>query len=75
MKFRTVIAGAVLVLTAPDGRPITIDLQTGMLIIPITNEAHCARGSHAVVNIGGKAICVKESPEEIRGKIDANSHQ
>ena len=72
---RAAIIFSFLVLTAPDGRPITFDLSTGMVIIPITGEAHCARGSHAIVNLGGKPVCVRETPEEIRSKIDENSHQ
>jgi hypothetical protein len=66
---------SVLTLTAPDGRPITFDLTTGMVIVPVSNEAHCAHGSHAVVTLGAKTICVRETPEQIRNKIDENSHQ
>jgi hypothetical protein len=68
-------AATVLTLTAPDGRPITLDLSTGMVIVPLTSEQHCAHGSHAVVTLGSKTICVRETPEQIRNKIDENSHQ
>ena len=66
---------SLLTLTAPDGRAISLDLTTGLVIVPITNEAHCARGSNAVVTLGNKSICVRETPEQIRNKIDENSHQ
>ena len=69
----SLLAGLV-VLTAPDGRPITFDLTTGMVIVPLTSEAHCAHGSHAVVTLGSKSLCVKETPEEIRKRIDESSH-
>ena len=72
MKWQMVFSA--LVLTAPDGRPITLDLATGMVIVPVTNESHCARGSHSVITLGSKTICVRESPEEIRNKIDASGH-
>jgi hypothetical protein len=62
----------VLTLTAPDGRPITLDLSTGLVIVPIYNQAHCAHGSNAVVTLGSKTICVRETPEQIRNKIDEN---
>ena len=70
-----VASSALLTLTAPDGRLITLDLTTGMVIVPITNEAHCARGSNAVVTLGNKTICVRETPEQIRNKIDEGGHQ
>jgi hypothetical protein len=65
-----------LTLTAPDGRPITLDLTTGLVIVPITSQAHCAHGSHAVVTLGSKTICVRETPEEIEEKMKhEDSHQ
>jgi hypothetical protein len=69
------LAATVLTLTAPDGRPITLDLSTGLVIVPITGQAHCAHGSNAVVTLGTKTICVRETPEQIRNKINENSHQ
>jgi len=69
------LAAGLLVLTAPDGRPITLDLTTGMVIVPLTNEAHCAHGSHAVVTLGNKSICVRETPGQIRDKLNEDSHQ
>jgi hypothetical protein len=75
MRSFIISLAGLLTLTAPDGRPITFDLTTGMVIVPISNEAHCARGSQAVITLGAKTICVRETPEEIRNKIDENSHQ
>jgi hypothetical protein len=76
MKWK-VILPALLTLTAPDGRPITFDLITGMVIVPVTGEAHCAHGSHSVVTLGAKTICVRETPDEIKSRIREyeDSHQ
>jgi hypothetical protein len=71
------VLATLLTLTSPDGRPITLDLSTGMVIVPLTSESHCARGSHAVVTLGTKTICVRETPEEIEKRIreHEDSHQ
>ena len=74
-SYTTSIAFGLLVLTSPDGRPITLDLSSGLVIVPLTSEAHCARGSNAVVTFGNKSICVRETSEQIRNKIDESSHQ
>ena len=69
MKWKWFILSSFITLTSPDGRPITFDLSTGMVIVPITSEAHCARGSHAVITLGAKTICVRETPEQIKEMI------
>jgi hypothetical protein len=70
MKWKWFFLYSILTLTAPDGRLISFDLVTGMIIVPITNEAHCARGSQSVVTLGTRSICVRETPEEIRNRIN-----
>jgi hypothetical protein len=58
---------ALIMLTALDGRSVWVE-STAVQIIR-THSAECGAGTGAVIRVGPSALCVKETPEEIREKI------
>jgi uncharacterized protein YlzI (FlbEa/FlbD family) len=60
-----------ILLTQLDGSPIWVESTAITIIRPPTKECHHAHGS-ALATQGGRALCVKESPEQIQTKVREN---
>lgn len=59
---------AFIILTALDGSPIFV--EANQIAIIRTHSKECGPNAHAVIRVSGMALCVKETPEQIREKID-----
>ena len=58
---------ALIMLTALDGTPVWVESTAVQVIRPST--AHCKSGHGAAIRVTSMALCVRETPEEIRGKL------
>jgi uncharacterized protein YlzI (FlbEa/FlbD family) len=59
-----------IMLTQPGGNIVYIETQHLAII-----KTHCQGGPGSVISVGGKELCVKETPDQIREKIkDADRH-
>jgi len=54
-------------LTALDGTPVWVESTAVQVIRPST--AHCKSGHGAAIRVTSMALCVRETPEEIRVKL------
>jgi len=62
-----VIVLALVMLTALDGTPVWVESTAVQVIRPST--AHCKSGHGAAIRVTSMALCVRETPEEIRVKL------
>ena len=62
-----VIVLALIMLTALDGSPVWVESTAVQVTRPST--AHCMSGHGAAIRVTSMALCVRETPEEIRGKL------
>lgn len=58
---------ALILLTALDGSPVLVE-STQVNVIRL-RSSECGPGTGAVLRVGAAALCVKETPDEIRDKI------
>jgi len=58
---------ALIMLTALDGTPVWVESTAVQVIRPST--AHCKSGHGAAIRVTSMALCVRETPEEIRVKL------
>jgi hypothetical protein len=58
---------ALMLLTALDGKPVWVE-STAVVIIR-TQSHECQSGHGSVIRVGNNALCVRETPDEIRAKI------
>ncbi len=65
---------ALIMLTQLDGNPVWVEVDQIQAIRPNTHEVKtCAPNAGALVRLGAIALCVKETPMQIRDKIDGLS--
>jgi hypothetical protein len=60
---------ALIILTSLDGSPILVE-STQIYMIR-THSKECGPGAGAVLRIGSVALCVKETQEQVKEKINA----
>ena len=58
---------ALIVLTQLSGQPVLV--ESTQIIIIRSQSSECGPGTGAVIRVGASALCVKETPEQIREKI------
>ena len=58
---------ALILLTQLDGKPVWVESTQVQIIRSQSTE--CGAGTGAVIRVGQHALCVKETPAEIREKI------
>jgi len=58
---------AFIILTSLDGSPIYVESNQVQIIRQATKQCHSARGSG--VQIGSVSLCVRETPDQIREKV------
>jgi len=58
---------AFIILTSLDGSPIYVESSQVQIIRQATKQCHNARGSG--VQIGSVALCVRETPDQIRERV------
>lgn len=63
------VAFVFIALTALDGSPIWVDATPGVVSIIRQSKSECKHGTGAAISVGGRGLCVKETPDEIRQKI------
>lgn len=62
---------AFILLTQLDGSPVWVESNAIQAIKPNSRQAKsCHASAGAVVRLGALALCVKETPEEIRRQIE-----
>lgn len=59
---------ALILLTALDGSPVMVESRQVHLIR--THSAECGQGANAVIKVGNVTLCVKETPDEVRHKVE-----
>lgn len=67
--WRNLLLGFIM-LTQLDGSVVWVDPQ-GVQIIR-TRSSECGHGAGCVIRIGATTLCVKETADEVRSKIDAS---
>jgi hypothetical protein len=58
---------ALILLTSLDGKPIWVE-STAVVIIR-TQSHECKEGHGSVIRVGANALCVRETPDQIREAI------
>ena len=58
---------ALIMLTLLDGKPVYV--ESSAIYIIRGDHTLCTTASTAI-SVGGKGLCVKETPEQIKGKIE-----
>jgi hypothetical protein len=58
---------ALILLTQLDGKAVWVESSQVQIIR--AQSAECGAGTGAVIRVGSHALCVRETPEEIREKI------
>lgn len=64
---------ALIMLTQLDGNPIWVESSAVLIVKPTphaTKNVTCQPPAGAAVRIDGVGLCVRETPEQIRGKLD-----
>lgn len=61
---------ALIMLTSLDGGPIWVESSAVVIIRPAHGGKQCAATVGAAVRIGSTGLCVRETAEEIRKKIE-----
>jgi hypothetical protein len=61
---------SLILLTSIDGKPIWVESTAVVVIRAQSHE--CASGHGAVIRVGSNALCVRETPDEIREKVRLN---
>ncbi len=62
---------ALIMLTQLDGNPVWVEVKQIQAIRPNTHEVKsCAPNAGALVKLGSMSLCVKETPLQIRDKIE-----
>jgi hypothetical protein len=56
-----------MLLTSLDGKPIWVE-STAVIVVR-TQSHECAQGHGSVVLVGSRALCVRETPDQIRELI------
>ena len=59
---------ALIMLTALDGSPVWIESSQVIVIRPATQQ--CRVKSGAGIRVGSTTFCVRETPDEVRDKIE-----
>jgi hypothetical protein len=61
-----------IVLTQLDGSPILIESDSITIIKPAHSgiSEHCRHGHGSAITIGGRGLCLKETPDQICAKIE-----
>jgi hypothetical protein len=62
---------ALIMLTTLDGSPVWVESSAIIVIRPSISQCHAAHG--AAIRVGANAFCVRETPDEIRRKINEPS--
>lgn len=65
--FRNLLFGFIM-LTQLDGSPVWVE-ATQVQIIRV-RSSECGHGAGCVIRVGSTTLCVKESADTVRGKID-----
>lgn len=62
---------ALIMLTQLDGNPIWVESTAVIIVKPSeTGPQHqCKPPAKATISVGGRGLCVRETPDEIREKI------
>lgn len=60
---------ALIMLTSLDGSPIWVESKQVQIIRPATQQCQVQNGSG--VQVGSVALCVRETPDQIREKLKA----
>ena len=67
---------ALIMLTQLDGNPVWIESSAIVIVkqshTGLKPERQCATNAGAAIRVGSLGLCVKETPELIRKKIDEN---
>ena len=58
---------ALIVLTQLNGQPVLV--ESSQIVVIRSQSSECGIGTGAVIRVGNSALCVKETPEQIREKI------
>lgn len=58
---------SLIVLTQLNGQPVLV--ESTQIVIIRSQSSECGVGTGAVIRVGSSALCVKETPEQIRDKI------
>ncbi len=59
---------ALVMLTSLDGSPVWIESSAVTMIRPAITQCHVSHG--AALRVGATAICVRETPAQIRDKLN-----
>lgn len=65
-RWRDVALPALILLTSLDGKPVWVESTQ---VIIVRHSLDCAHGQATAVMIQSKALCVKETIDEIRDKV------
>lgn len=66
MKYNDVILYALIMLTTLDGKPVYVESSQVQIV---RHSLDCSHGTATAVSVGGRALCVKESLDEIRERV------
>lgn len=59
---------ALIMLTSLDGSPVWVETSAVTIIRPAVTQCKADHG--AAIRIGSQAICVRETPEQIKKKVE-----